>query len=129
MPFYFRRINIIGKKNIPKEIPVILAPTHSSRWDGLIIADPTGRLVTGRDPIFMVSIDKAKGLQGWFIRRLNRFTINHKNPAVSCFRHGVELMLNRDILVVFTEGNIVHKNQVYTLNTELSRIGLQAESH
>ncbi len=129
MPFYFRRINIIGKENIPKEGPVILAPTHCSRWDGLIIAYATGRLVTGRDPRFMVSMDEVKGLQGWLIRRLGGFPINPKNPAVSCFRHGVELMLNREMLVVFPEGNIFRDNQVHTLKRGLARIGLQAESH
>ena len=129
MPFYFHRINIIGKENIPKVGPVILAPIHCSRWDGLIIAYATGRLVTGRDPRFMVSMDEVKGLQGWLIRRLGGFPINPKNPAVSCFRHGVELMLNREMLVVFPEGNIFRDNQVHTLKTGLARIGLQAESH
>jgi len=129
MPFYFRRINIIGTKNIPKERPVILAPTHRSRWDGLMIAYATGRLVTGRDPRFMVSMDEVKGLQGWLIRNLGGFPINPKNPAVSCFRYGVELMLNRKMLVIFPEGNIFRDNQVHTLKTGLARIGLQAESH
>ncbi|NET17264.1 MAG: 1-acyl-sn-glycerol-3-phosphate acyltransferase, partial [Okeania sp. SIO1H6] len=68
MPLYFRKINIIGKENIPKDGPVILAPTHRSRWDGLIIPYTTGRLVTGRDLRFMVSMDEMKCLQGWLIR-------------------------------------------------------------
>ncbi len=129
IPFYFRSINIIGKENIPKEGPVILAPTHRSRWDALIIAYATGRLVTGRDPRFMVTINEVKGLQGWFIRRLGGFPINPKNPAVSCIRHGVELMLNREMLVIFPEGKICRDNQVYSLKTGLARIGLQAESY
>ncbi|MGD1716228.1 hypothetical protein [Dapis sp. BLCC M172] len=37
MPFYFQRINIIGQENIRKVRPVILAPTHCSSWDGLIM--------------------------------------------------------------------------------------------
>ncbi|NES65017.1 MAG: 1-acyl-sn-glycerol-3-phosphate acyltransferase [Okeania sp. SIO2D1] len=129
MPFYFRRINIIGKENIPKDGPVILAPTHRSRWDGLIIPYATGRLVTGRDLRFMVSMDEVRGLQGWFIRRLGGFPVNPKNPTVSCFRHGVELMLNREMLVIFPEGKICRDNQVHSLKTGLARIGLQAESY
>ena len=129
MPFYFRRINIIGKENIPKTGSVILAPTHFSRWDGLIIAYATGRLVTGRDPRFMVSIDEIKGLQGWLIRGLGGFPINPKNPAVSCFRHGLELMLNREMLVIFPEGKIYRDRQVHPLKNGLARIGFQAKSH
>lgn len=129
MPFYFRRINIIGKENIPKEGSVILAPTHRSRWDALIIAYATGRLVTDRDPKFMVTMAEVKGLQGWFIRRLGGFPINPKNPAVSCIRHGVKLMLNKEMLVIFPEGRIFRDNQVHPLKTGLARIGLQAESH
>ncbi|MEB3343660.1 1-acyl-sn-glycerol-3-phosphate acyltransferase [Okeania sp.] len=129
MPFYFRNINIIGKENIPKTGAVILAPTHRSRWDALIIAHATGRLVTGRDLRFMVSMDEVKGLQGWFIRHLGGFPINPKNPAVSCFRHGVELMLNREMLVIFPEGRIYRDRQVHSLKTGLARIALQAESH
>ncbi|NEQ39962.1 MAG: 1-acyl-sn-glycerol-3-phosphate acyltransferase [Okeania sp. SIO3I5] len=127
MPFYFRRINIIGKENIPKTGAVILAPTHCSRWDGLIIAYATGRLVTGRDPRFMVSMDEVKGLQGWLIRGLGGFPINPKNPAVSCFRHGVELMLNREMLVIFPEGKIYRDRQVHPLKNGLARIGFQAK--
>ncbi|MGK7918783.1 MAG: lysophospholipid acyltransferase family protein [Trichodesmium sp.] len=129
MPFYFRRINIIGKENIPKEGAVILAPTHRSRWDGLIIGYATGRLVTGRDPKFMVTMGEVKGLQGWLIRHLGGFPINPKNPAVSCIRHGIKLMLNREMLVIFPEGRIFRDNQVHRLKTGLARIGLQAESH
>ncbi|MEM1168596.1 MAG: 1-acyl-sn-glycerol-3-phosphate acyltransferase [Cyanobacteria bacterium P01_H01_bin.35] len=128
MPFYFRRINIIGKENIPKTGAVILAPTHCSRWDGLIIAYATGRLVTGRDPRFMVSMDEVKGLQGCLIRGLGGFPINPKNPAVSCFRHGVELMLNREMLVIFPEGKIYRDRQVHPLKNGLARIGFQAKS-
>ncbi|GFZ91617.1 1-acyl-sn-glycerol-3-phosphate acyltransferase [Okeania sp. KiyG1] len=129
MPFYFRRINIIGKENIPKDGAVILAPTHRSRWDGLIIPYTTGRLVTGRDLRFMVSMDEVRGLQGWLIRRLGGFPVNPKNLTVSCFRHGVELMLNREMLVIFPEGKIFRDRQVHSLKTGLARIGLQAESY
>lgn len=129
MPFYFRRINIIGKENIPTDGPVILAPTHRSRWDALILPYATGRLVTGRDPRFMVTIDEVKGLQGWFIRRLGGFPVNPRNPAISSIRHGVELMLNREMLVIFPEGNIFRDHQVHSLKPGLARIALQAESH
>ncbi|UWU48461.1 hypothetical protein APLC1_3256 [Limnospira platensis C1] len=33
MPLYFQQIEVEGQEYIPREGPVILAPTHRSRWD------------------------------------------------------------------------------------------------
>ncbi|NEP40771.1 MAG: 1-acyl-sn-glycerol-3-phosphate acyltransferase [Okeania sp. SIO2H7] len=129
MPFYFRRIEVIGQENLPKDGPVILAPTHRSRWDALVVPYSSGRLATGRDLRFMVSIDEIKGIQGWFIRRLGGFAINPKHPAISSIRHGVELMLNREMLVIFPEGNIFQDGLVHRLKPGLARLALQAESN
>ena len=128
MPFYFRHIEVIGQENLPKDGPVILAPTHRSRWDALVVPYSSGRLVTGRDLRFMVTIDEMKGIQGWFIRHLGGFAINTRHPAISSIRHGVELMLNREMLVIFSEGNIFQDGLVHPLKPGLARLALQAES-
>lgn len=127
MPFYFRSIEVIGQENLPQDGPVILAPTHRSRWDALVVPYSAGRLVTGRDLRYMVTIDEIKGIQGWFIRRLGGFAVNPKNPAISSIRHGVELMLNKEMLVIFPEGNIFQDDLVHPLKTGLARLALQAE--
>jgi 1-acyl-sn-glycerol-3-phosphate acyltransferase len=127
MPFYFRRIEVIGQENLPKDGPIILAPTHRSRWDALVVPYSAGRLVTGRDLRYMVTIDEVKGIQGWFIRRLGGFAVNPRNPAISCIRLMVELILNRDILVIFPEGNIFQDDLVHPLKPGLARLALQAE--
>lgn len=127
MPFYFRRIEVIGQENLPQDGPVILAPTHRSRWDALVVPYSAGRLVTGRHLRYMVTIDEVKGIQGWFIRRLGGFAVNTKNPAISSIRHGVELMLNKEMLVIFPEGNIFQDDLVHPLKTGLARLALQAE--
>ncbi|MFO7145130.1 1-acyl-sn-glycerol-3-phosphate acyltransferase, partial [Arthrospira sp. PCC 8006] len=33
LPFYFKKITVTGQENLPKDSPLILAPTHRSRWD------------------------------------------------------------------------------------------------
>ncbi|WP_017718098.1 lysophospholipid acyltransferase family protein [Kamptonema formosum] len=128
LPFYFGRIEVTGQEHLPNDGPVILAPSHRSRWDALIVPYAAGRHVTGRHPRFMVSADEVQGLQGWFIRRLGGFPVNIKQPGISSLRHGVELLLNRQMLVIFPEGGIFRDGQLHRLKPGLARIAMQAES-
>lgn len=127
LPSYFR-IQITGQENLPKEGPVILAPTHRSRWDSLLIPYAAGRFVTGRDLRFMVSANEVLGLQGWLIRRLGGFPVNPRNPAIASLRYGVEVLQNRETLVIYPEGNIFRDGQLRPLKPGLARLALQAES-
>ena len=54
IPLFFGKITINGQENIPLHDPVIVAPTHRSRWDAFIVPYALGRLVSGRDLRFMV---------------------------------------------------------------------------
>jgi 1-acyl-sn-glycerol-3-phosphate acyltransferase len=126
LPFYFRHIEVIGRENLPKAGPVILAPTHRSRWDAFMVPCAAGQDVTGRELRFMVSADEVKGIQGWFIRRLGGFEIDTKHPAVSSLRHSVELLKKGEVLVIFPEGNIFRECK--PLKPGLARLALQAEA-
>lgn len=128
LPLYFGHIEVIGQENLPTTGPVILAPTHRSRWDALMIPYAAGRHVTGRDLRFMVSADEVKGLQGWFIRRMGGFPVDTKRPAIASLRHGVDVLQQKQVLVVFPEGNIFRENQVQRLKPGLARLALQAEA-
>ena len=131
IPFYFSQIQVTGQENLPTSGPVILAPTHRSRWDSLLVGQVTGRWVTGRDPRFMVSVDETTGLQGWFVRRLGGFPVDTKHPSISTLRHGVEVLQQGEILVIFPEGGNLQENQkcrVNQLQPGLARLALQAES-
>lgn len=126
MPFYFRKLTVIGQENIPENGPVILAPTHRSRWDALMIPYAAGKDVSGRDLRFMVSEDEVKGIQGWFIRRMGGFPVNTKHPGVGTIRHSVEILRNGEALVIFPEGNIFRNGHVQPLKPGMARIALQA---
>lgn len=128
LPFYFRQIEITGQEHLPGAGSVILAPTHRSRWDAIIVAYATGRNVTGRDVRFMVSADECKGFQGWLIRRLGGFPVNTLRPTIASLRHGVEVLHNREMLVIFPEGGIFRDNQIHPLKPGLARLAIQAES-
>jgi len=128
MPLYFKQLKVTGHENIPKTGPVILAPTHRSRWDALVMPYAAGRPVTGRDLRFMVSANECNGLQGWFIRRMGGFPVDTKRPGISSIRHSVELLRNGEALVMFPEGNIFQDGTLHPLKPGMARIALQTES-
>ncbi|XGV95331.1 MAG: lysophospholipid acyltransferase family protein [Leptolyngbya sp. BL-A-14] len=128
VPAYFRRVEVIGRENLPKTGPVILAPTHRSRWDAVLVPYAAGHDITGRHLRFMVSADEVRGLQGWFIRHLGGFPIDTSRPAIASLRHGVELLQHSESLVIFPEGNIFRETQVQRLKPGLARLALQAEA-
>ena len=128
VPGYFRRVEIVGQNYLPLSGPTILAPTHRSRWDSILVPYASGRSVTGRDLHFMVTSDEVTGLQGWFIRRLGGFSVNVRSPSISSLRHGIELLQQEKMLVIYPEGGIFRDNQVHRLKPGLARLALQAEA-
>jgi 1-acyl-sn-glycerol-3-phosphate acyltransferase len=131
LPRYFRKITIRGQEHLPTSGAVILAPMHRSRWDAIMVPYATGRLVTGRDVHFMVSVNEMKGVQGWLIRRLGGFPVNSDQPGrlralASSVRHGVELLCQRNMMVVFPEGNIYREGALKPLKTGIAHMALQA---
>ncbi len=128
LPLHFGKIATFGQENLPKTGPVILAPTHRSRWDAVVVPAVTGRTVTGRDLTFMVSENEASGLQGWFVRRLGGFPVNTDRPSIRTLRYGVEVLLQQEMLVIFPEGNIFRDGSVHPLKPGLARLAVSAET-
>lgn len=128
MPFYFRQIEITGQENVPPSGPVIVAPTHRSRWDALMVPYALGRWVSGRDPYFMVSAPEMRGVQGWLISRLGGFPVNIERPGLGTLRHSFELLSQGEMVVIFPEGGIFRDRQVHPLKTGVARIALEVAS-
>jgi 1-acyl-sn-glycerol-3-phosphate acyltransferase len=129
LPFYFSRIKITGQENLPHGGAVVLAPTHRSRWDPILVAYVAGRLATKRDMHFMVSIDEMKGLQGWFLKRMGGFPVNPRKADIGSLRHGIELLEQQQMMVIFPEGNIFEaSDEVKSIRSGMAYIALQAEA-
>ncbi|MEM9164254.1 MAG: 1-acyl-sn-glycerol-3-phosphate acyltransferase [Cyanobacteria bacterium P01_F01_bin.4] len=126
LPTFFSEIDILGSENLPGCGPVLLAPTHRSRWDSLLVAH-VAREATGRYLRFMVTADECLGIQGWMIRKLGGFPVNVKRPAIATLRHGVQLLQQQQMLVIFPEGDIFRDNQIHRLKPGLARIALKAQ--
>ena len=129
LPLFFGKIQINGQENIPLQDPVIVAPTHRSRWDAFIVPYAIGRLVSGRDLRFMVSANEVTGFQGWVIRRMGGFPVDTDHPQLSSVRYSVELLKQeREMLVIFHEGGIFNDYKIHSLKRGVASIALQAET-
>jgi 1-acyl-sn-glycerol-3-phosphate acyltransferase len=128
LPGFFREIEIIGKEYIPHTGAVILAPTHRTRWDALLIAYAIGPYVTGRSSRIMVTTDEMKGIQGWFLRRLGCFEIDTTKPSTAVIRHSIELLHQGEMLTIFPEGNLIRDRVLHPIKEGLTRIAMQAVS-
>ena len=120
---FFRKKKILKNGfSIPINSSIILAPTHRSRWDGLILTMAMGRRVTKKDCRFMVTKSEMRGLQGWFLKRLGCFSINQLTPSLSTLRYAVDLIEKREQLVVFPEGKINRYGRKLVLKEGLYRL-------
>jgi 1-acyl-sn-glycerol-3-phosphate acyltransferase len=124
LPAFFARVRVIGQEHLPREGPVLLAPTHRARWDALLLPHAAGRRVTGRDCRFMVTVDEMKGLQGWFLHRLGCFPVDQGRPTLASLRYAVDLLACGQQLVVFPEGRIRRDDGPIRLHQGLARLAL-----
>ncbi len=121
--FFFRKKKILNNGfSIPINSSIILAPTHRSRWDGLILTMAMGRRVTKKDCRFMVTKSEMRGIQGWFLKRLGCFSINQLNPSLSALRYAINLIEKGEQLVVFPEGKINKLGNKLVLKEGLYRL-------
>ncbi len=125
---FFRRRIVIGRENLPLHGAVVLAPTHRSRWDALMLTMAAGRRITNRDCRYMVTRSEMKGLQGWFLNRLGCFPIDQGRPSLTSLRYAVDLLITRQQLVVFPEGKINRFGEPIKLKKGLIRLAQLASN-
>jgi 1-acyl-sn-glycerol-3-phosphate acyltransferase len=131
MPSMFRSIEVVGRENLPASGPVILAPTHRTRWDSLMVPYSAGRSSSGRFLRFMVTANEMRGFQGWVMRNLGCFPVDTNRPGVASLRYGIELLEQGEMVVIFPEGGNLRGNRAAGLNRlhpGLARLALQAET-
>ncbi len=119
---YFKKKIVLGRENLLLNGPVVLAPTHRSRWDALMLTMAAGRRVSNRDCRFMVTLSEMQGIQGWFLNRLGCFPIDQKRPSLVSLRYCIDLLIEGEQLVVFPEGMINRKSKPIKLQNGLVRL-------
>ena len=119
---YFRHKIVLGTEHLPKQGPVLLAPTHRARWDALMLPFAAGRRITGRDCRFMVTRTEMVGLQGWFLHRLGCFAVDQGRPSMTTLRFAIDLLAAGEQVVVFPEGRINRTDDPIRLQQGLARL-------
>ena len=128
LKFFFSKKKIINNESlISINSSIILAPTHRSRWDGLILTMAMGRRITNKDCRFMVTKSEMEGIQGWFLKRLGCFSINQLSPSISVLRYAIDLIQKGEQLVVFPEGKINKFGKKLVLKEGLYRLARLAK--
>jgi 1-acyl-sn-glycerol-3-phosphate acyltransferase len=99
----YLHVEVSNPERIPTRGPVILVPTHRSRWDPVVLYCATPRRLR-----FMASHDEFIGIQGWFMRHLGTFPVNTRRPSAEVLRHSREVLVAGKVLVIFAEGTIYY---------------------
>ncbi len=121
----FFRVEVVGHHRIPASGPVILTPTHRSRWDPVLLPMATRRTLR-----FMASHDEFVGLQGWFMRRLGAFPVNTTKVGPSVLKASAKILQSGDALVIFPEGTIYYyrPGEVHPIKPGSAWIALDAQT-
>ena len=129
LPLFFAGVTVLDGQHLPHRGPALLAPTHRSRWDALLMPHAAGRRVSGRDCRFMVTRDEMLGLQGWVLRRVGCFAVDQSRPSLTSLRYAIELLQQGQQLVVFPEGRIKRdQRSAIAVQQGLARLALLAQS-
>ncbi len=123
MRLYFH-CEVEGAENVPANGPVIISPTHRSRWDTLALYRATYRRMR-----FLTAREEFSGLQNWFMVRMGAFPVNPKRPAAGALRHCQDLLLEGQAVVVFPEGALYYypPNHVHALKPGAAWLALECQ--
>jgi 1-acyl-sn-glycerol-3-phosphate acyltransferase len=122
---YFR-VEVANGERIPVEGPAVLAVTHRSRWDAVVLYCATKRLMR-----FPASRDEFVGAQGWFMRRVGSFPIDTRRPSPAALRLCRDLILAGEALVLFPEGTIYYypRGHVHPIKPGAAWLALLCQEH
>ena len=124
IPLWFR-IKVRHRDRIPKRGPIILTPTHRSRWDPMLMPYLTRRLLRS-----MASQDEFVGIQGWFMEHLGAFPVDTRRPSAETIRACDAVLWSDQVLVIYPEGNIYRypHGKVHPIKPGTAWIALKAQN-
>ncbi|SEA60994.1 1-acyl-sn-glycerol-3-phosphate acyltransferase [Thalassobacillus cyri] len=97
-PLY--RIKVIGKKNIPKEGPVIICSNHISNLDPPVVG-----ITSGRNIHFMAKEELFKNkFFGKILRNVHAFPVKRGMKDRNALRGGLKILEENETLGLFPEG-------------------------
>ncbi|MDO8885302.1 MAG: lysophospholipid acyltransferase family protein [Candidatus Oleimmundimicrobium sp.] len=97
----FYRLNIIGKKNIPKTGPVILVSNHKSNIDPFVVSAvlyPRKIHSMAKEELF------RNPVLSFFFRKLGAFPIHRGKYDRQAFKNSLEVLSKGQVFALFPEG-------------------------
>lgn len=97
----FYRVTYIGRENIPKTGGVVLAGTHTSKSDILLLGASTKRMVN-----FLGKIELFKGPGKWFMPLMGVIPVDRSKKNTDALDTAIEELKNGKLIGIFPEGTI-----------------------
>lgn len=133
LPLFFKRVEVRGLKNIPKDKPVILAVNHQNTFlDAILVGIQLKRQV-----FFLTRSDVFKGgFARKILKGLNLIPIYRKNDNIEEFaikNKGVFMYCNQQLengkaILIFPEGQSEPIHHLFPLKKGVARLALEAEA-
>jgi 1-acyl-sn-glycerol-3-phosphate acyltransferase len=119
--FPFGGINVIGADKLPKEGPLLLAPSHRSLLDIPVLAIASERHIR-----FMAKKELFKPVFGRFIQNLGAFPVDRDQPGMGPIKTSVSILRDGEVLGIFPEGTRQTGREIGFLHSGVLRIAKMA---
>ncbi len=132
LSLFYRKIEIVGRENIPKDKPFMILPNHQNSFmDALVVCTQM--------PGFIFFLTRAGAFStpfmNWFLRSLNMLPVYRVRDGLSSvtknneiFDQCVENLKKRHPILVFPEANHDLRRRVRPLSKGFTRIAFDAEA-
>ncbi len=105
--FIFYRVTYVGKENIPTSGGVVLAGTHTSKTDILILGASTKRMVN-----FLGKIELFKGPGKWFMPLMGVIPVDRSKKNTDALDTAINELKKGKLIGIFPEGTINRTNDI-----------------
>lgn len=122
--FIFYRVTYIGKENIPKSGGVVLAGTHTSYSDILILGASTRRMVN-----FLGKIELFKGPGKWFMPLMGVIPVDRSKKNTDALDTAINELKNGKVIGIFPEGTINRTNDIIKRPFKYGAVKMAYESN
>jgi 1-acyl-sn-glycerol-3-phosphate acyltransferase len=124
-PFFFAgwRVRVTGRRNVPKDGPVILAPNHTSFCDSFFLP-----LVLGRRVTFVAKAEYFDSWKtAWFFRAAGQIPMRREGGSASerALAAARDVLKGGGVLGIYPEGTRSPDGRLYRGHTGVARLALQ----
>ncbi len=122
--FIFYRVTYIGKENIPKSGGVVLAGTHTSKTDILILGASTRRMVN-----FLGKIELFKGPGKWFMPLMGVIPVDRSKKNTGALDTAINELKDGKLIGIFPEGTINRTDDIIKRPFKYGAVKMAHESN